>query len=208
MFITAVIAIGVALGILVWVYSRPLNVHQVANLADHRRSVNVRTYFRFHGAPVMADTAFKQKMPARGGWFNYNCPMEIWPAMAAALFKYKKHEWIIVAFLHGRQVSRLWVNKGADNISVALPLNPKLLLEECRRGGYSSVFFHHNHPNPAPRELYMLLPSGQDVVFAGKICGCACPRRGERAPICLRTRSLQVLPFAHRGPIYARCPIS
>jgi hypothetical protein len=92
--------------------------------------------------------------------------MEIWPAMAAALFKYKKHEWIIVAFLHGRQVSRLWINKGADNKSVGLPINPQLLLEECSRGGFSSVFFHHNHPNPSPRVLYMLFPSRQDAVFA------------------------------------------
>ena len=155
-----------ALAFFVWVYSQPLNAQQIADLAIHRRLVNVRAYFRFHGTPVMADGAFKQKMPARGGWFNFDCPIEIWPATAAALFKYKKHEWIIVAFLHDRRVSRLWINKGADNTCVVLPLNPQLLLEECRRGGFSSIFFHHNHPNPAPRELYMLLPSSQDAVFA------------------------------------------
>lgn len=154
------------LSVFIWIYSRPLSERQVADLAARRRSANIKAHFRFHGAPVLADAAFKQKMPARGGWFNFDYPMEIWPITAAALFKYKKHEWIIVAFLHGRRVSRLWVNKGADNMSVALPLNPQLLLEECRRGGFSSIFFHHNHPNPAPRELYMLLPSKQDRLFA------------------------------------------
>ena len=173
--VAAVIVTTVALGVFVWLHSRPLSVHQVANLAARRRSANIKSYFRFRRGPAMADMAFKQKMPARGGWLSFNCPMEIWPATAAALFKYKKHEWVIVAFLHGQQVSRLWVNKGADNISVALPLNPRFLLEECRRGGFSSVFFHHNHPNPAPRELYMLLPSGQDVAFAEQYAAALVP---------------------------------
>ena len=166
MALFAVVVIVVAMGAFVWLHSRKLTTVQVADLAARRRSAKIKAYFRFHGAPVMADAAFKQKMPARGGWFNVDCPLEVWPATAAALFKYKKHEWIIVAFLHGRQVSRLWINKGADNKSVGLPINPQLLLEECSRGGFSSVFFHHNHPNPSPRVLYMLFPSRQDAVFA------------------------------------------
>ncbi len=163
---TAALAVMAALGTLVWRFSQPLSAEQVATLAACRRWAEIKAYFRFHGDPVMFDIAFKQKMPARGGWFNFGCPMEPWPATAAALLKYKKHEWIIVAFLHGRQVSRLWINKGADNASVALPMNPHLLLEECRRGGFSSVFIHHNHPNHAPRKFYMLLPSEQDGLFA------------------------------------------
>lgn len=166
--LTVAVTVPGMLSVFVWIYSRPLNQRQIADLAARRRSANIKTYFHFHGAPIMADAAFKQKMPARGGWFNLNCPIETWPATAAALLKHKKHEWIIVAFLHGRRVSRLWVNKGADNTSVALPLDPQLLLEECHRGGFSSIFFHHNHPNPAPREFYMLLPSSQDAAFAAQ----------------------------------------
>ena len=119
--VITVVAIVAAVAVLVWVYSHPLNAQQLAELAARRRLASVRAYFRFHGAPVTADSAFKQKMPPRGGWFNFDCQMEIWPATAAALFKYKKHEWVVVAFLHDRRVSRLWINKGAESPCRLIP---------------------------------------------------------------------------------------
>lgn len=170
-FVVPVLAVAGVLCAFVWIYSWPLNQRQIVDLAARRRSAGIKAYFRFRPVPAVADPAFKQKMPAGGGWLNFDCSIEAWPATAAALFKYKKHEWIIVAFLHGRRVSRLWINKGADNVSVTLLLNPQLLLEECCRGDFSSIFFHHNHPNPAPGKLYMLLPSGQDVAFAARYAG-------------------------------------
>lgn len=166
----ALIAAGAtALGLLcsfLWVHTRPLNPPEVTDLANRRRAKAIEAYFRFDRPALPADVDIKRAMPAKGGWVAFDCPLELWPSTAAALFKYKKHEWVIVAFVHGRRVTRLWINKGADSVSVVLPLGPQPLLEECRRGGYSSVFFHHNHPNPSPREFYMLVPSAQDKSFA------------------------------------------
>jgi hypothetical protein len=166
----ALIAAGstalVLLCLFLWVHTRPLNLREIADLAARRRVKAIEAYFRFERPAALPDADIKRTMPAKGGWVTFNCPLELWPSTAAALFKYKKHEWVIVAFVHGRHITRLWINKGSDSVSVELPLGPQSLLEECRRGGYSSVFFHHNHPNPSPREFYMLVPSSQDKSFA------------------------------------------
>ena len=70
------------------------------------------------------------------------------PALAAGLLKYKKHEWIIIAFEKEKRVELIWLNKGKDNKSVSWFLSASEIVETAKQHSFSSVLVFHNHPNP------------------------------------------------------------
>jgi len=74
-------------------------------------------------------------------------------------FKYKKHEWIFIAFLKDGVVDRFWVNKGPDNEGVSPFIGISDAAKICQEEGYNHVLVGHNHPSGA------LAPSKQDRVF-------------------------------------------
>lgn len=171
-FLTLSAAAG---GVIYRIYSRPLNTAAMEAVAARRRRRAIVAYFRFSHTQPIADIAFKKAMQPRGLWCQVDYRLYEWPAAAAALLKGKKHEWAIIAFEQGGRISRLWVNKGADNRSVSVPLAPTELVEECRRAGFSSIFIHHNHPNHDPRRLNMLVASKLDIEFSDRYARAVVP---------------------------------
>ena len=169
------VLIAVIAGVIYRIWSRPLGTAAMEAVAAKRRRRAIAAYFRFSHTQPVADMAFKKAMRSQGGWCQVDYRLYEWPAAAAALLKGKKHEWVIIAFEHGGRISRLWVSKGVDNRRVAVPLGPMVLVEECRRADFSSVFIHHNHPNHDPRHLNMLVASQLDIEFSNQYARAVVP---------------------------------
>lgn len=74
-------------------------------------------------------------------------------------FKYKKHEWIFVAFMRDGSVDQFWLNKGPNAEGVSLFVDTYQVVSICKEKGYNHVLVGHNHPGGA------LAPSKQDRVF-------------------------------------------
>jgi hypothetical protein len=72
------------------------------------------------------------------------------PALAAGLLKYKKHEWIIVAFERNKAIDKMWVNKGPDGSQVHLGISLPSVQQMAATDGCRSVLVLHNHPNSDP----------------------------------------------------------
>jgi DNA repair protein RadC len=104
--------------------------------------------------------ALKQRVPAEGGFFQspYSSRRDFLDYIGQFL-KYKKHEWIFVAFMKGNLVDRFWVNKGPDNQRVGPVIGIPGAARICGENGYNGVLVGHNHPAGA------LAPSKQDRVF-------------------------------------------
>ncbi len=71
-------------------------------------------------------------------------------------FKYKKHEWIFVAFMKDGVVYQFWLNKGPDNEGVNPLISISDVSEICQKKKFSHVLVGHNHPSGA------LAPSKKD----------------------------------------------
>ena len=102
----------------------------------------------------------KQTAHAQGNLFQspYSSRRDFLDYMGQ-FFKYKKHEWIFVAFMRDGSVDRFWVNKGPDNEGVSPFIGISDVARICRERGYNRVLVGHNHPSGA------LAPSKQDRVF-------------------------------------------
>ena len=77
-------------------------------------------------------------------------------------FKYKKHEWVFIAFMTDGVVDRFWLNKGPDNEGVCSFVGISDVAEICQKEGFNRVLVGHNHPSGA------LAPSKQDRIFLEK----------------------------------------
>ena len=95
-------------------------------------------------------------------FYPFSYPLHAFPSLAAALLKYKKHEWVLVAFEKDKQVGLVWENKGPDNTQVPLYLPSDQVQMTARREASTSVLVFHNHPNPDPYHFDALRPSDQD----------------------------------------------
>jgi len=142
---------------------RPLTEGEVEQLAAKRRSQQLARYFSFHMGEVSVDRRFKKRMKPRGEFYEISQDLSQFPSTAAALLKYKKHEWIIIAFEKDRHVQLVWANKGVDGSSVSPALSTPRTAEIAGRRGFSSVLFFHNHPNPSPTRYDCTNPSEQDL---------------------------------------------
>lgn len=104
----------------------------------------------------------KRKWSIDGQLLPVNEPLGRFPALIAALLKYKKHEWIVIGFEKNRVVRQFWINKGEDRKSVTPRLGKLDITNIVRAGGYSSVIKLHNHPNSDPQNYNCLTASKQD----------------------------------------------
>jgi DNA repair protein RadC len=142
---------------------RPLTYVEIDNLARKRRLVKIKKYFAFHHSGCSVDKNFKSNMNRMGKFYNVSENLYSFPSIAAALLKYKKHEWIIVAFEKNQIVELLWLNKGNDNSSVNLKLHLNKMVSIMIDGNYNSAIIFHNHPNSNPKLYSMRNPSEQDI---------------------------------------------
>jgi len=94
-------------------------------------------------------TLCKSPYSSRGDFLDY----------MGQFFKYKKHEWIFIAFMIDGVVDQFWVNKGSDNKGVSPFIGIRDAAEICQEKIFNHVLVGHNHPSGA------LAPSKQDRIF-------------------------------------------
>lgn len=162
-FLAAVVA-----GILLFItlHLRSLADYEVTSLGIKRRKRNIEAYFHMDNIERSVNVEFKKSLNPRGVFYRVDLPLYSAASTVAGLLKYKKHEWIVVAFEKGKQVGHLWVNKGHNNssASIYLPLNEAL--DTAIRNGYSSILMFHNHPNSNPSRYNCTQASKTDLFTA------------------------------------------
>lgn len=162
-FICALLA-GVILFVIL--HLRPLSEHEISDLGAKRRKSNIEAYFNLENTERAVNPEFKKSLNPRGVFYSVELPLYSAASIIAALLKYKKHEWIVVAFEKGKQVGQLWVNKGHNNSSASIYLPLDDALQTATRNGYSSVLMFHNHPNPNPARYSCTQASKTDLTSA------------------------------------------
>lgn len=167
-FFGAIIAVILLLwGIDVYRHRHPLDPNEVLSLARKRQRNRALFEFRFSTTQRPADPVEKKAMKSRGEFVAYDLPYRDAPARIAGLLKYKKHEWIVVAFINAMHVRHLWWNKGPDGTQVWSFLRDHSLRTAVRSFNPDSIAILHNHPNPDPSRYRMSIPSEADLTSAG-----------------------------------------
>ena len=162
----AAVLVGIIL--FAFLHLRPLADHEVTALARKRRRHSIGHYFQTDNAEQSVNMEFKKFLNPRGMLYNVDYPLRTAPSTIAALLKYKKHEWMAVAFEKEKRVRLLWVNKGLDNSSAAISMPVDRMLEETAGNGYSSILVFHNHPNSDPHRYDCTQPSNADRESAAR----------------------------------------
>lgn len=160
---------GIALFVLL--HLRPLNDSELESLAEKRRKRRVGWYFSFTNSEFQPDLEFKRRMASSGQFYNVRERLSDFPSLAAALLKYKKHEWILVGMEKDREVSLMWVNKGVDGTRVSLRLTFDQLARIAKGNDYNSLLVFHNHPNGDPAAYSCRQPSATDLKSAAEWSG-------------------------------------
>ncbi len=153
-------------GVLAFLYSRPLTMDEVRQLAIKRRTRDIGAYFSHRGGEVSVDPKFKKKMKADGRFYPVDEDLASFPSIAAGLLKYKKHEWMIVALEKAGRVRLIWANKGPDKSQVTCVLPLEAIAQFAREDACSSVLWFHNHPNSDPSRYSCTAPSPVDTASA------------------------------------------
>ncbi len=157
------IAIILFILVFIFVHLRPLNSDEIKQLGNKRRNNEVRQYFSFNNAEFYPNANLKKMMKPDGSFYNIDEILYDCPSKTAALLKYKKHEWIILAFEKEKKTKLFWLNKGNDNSSANNYLGLDRMSFICKEQGYSSVLFFHNHPNSNPGIYSCTKPSEADL---------------------------------------------
>jgi hypothetical protein len=135
-------------------------------LGTKRRKRDIEGYFHIENTERSVNADFKKSLNPRGIFYRVDLPLYSTASTVAGLLKYKKHEWIVVAFEKGKQVGHLWVNKGHNNSSASIYLPLDEALDMAIRNGYTSVLMFHNHPNSNPGRYSCTQASKADMVSA------------------------------------------
>ena len=162
--------IGTAVAVLLFVFThlRPLNENEMEKLSFKRREKAIYQYFTFEHREYNVDKNFKKRMNPNGKFYGIDERLYNFPSTAAGLLKYKKHEWIIIAFEKNKKISICWLNKGFDSSSVSPYLAVHDLIDIAEREGYATVLIFHNHPNSNPNHFDCSKPSHQDIKSANE----------------------------------------
>lgn len=165
MLIFVLIALGI-IAIFIVMHLRPLNDEEINSLAAKRRNKDIQVYYSFCNYEIQVNESFKKNMKPDGKFYKMEESLYNFPSIAAALLKYKKHEWIIAAFEKGRYIDLIWINKGLDNKSVAISFPWQDIANFASDHNYISILLFHNHPNKDPRRYNCTSPSNADIVSA------------------------------------------
>lgn len=150
-------------GIDVYRNRHSLNVDEIARLAQKRRRNRALYEYRFCSVQRPADPAEKKAMKSAGEFVSCDLDYNDAPSRIAGLLKYKKHEWIVIAFISAKRVIRLWWNKGSDRTQVRSLLRDHAFERTLRLLRPDAVAILHNHPNFDPSRYRMSLPSDVDL---------------------------------------------
>jgi hypothetical protein len=152
--------------IFIVIHFRPLREEEIRALGQKRRNKQISQYFSFDSREFDVNKDFKKNMNPNGAFYQINENLFQFPSLASALLKYKKHEWIIVAFEKNKKVNSIWLNKGFDRSAVSLYLSIEHVAELARKEKQTSVMIFHNHPNINPNYYDCRRPSAKDIESA------------------------------------------
>jgi len=165
---TLIFFIFILFSILIFIilHLKPLTFEQIEQLSTKVRKLEIVKYFRFEKREYLPNKEFKKNMNPIGSFYQIEESLFDIPAVVSSLLKYKKHEWIIIAFEKNKKVSMIWVNKGNDNSSVSLKYEIRYFVDIAIENNYTSILIFHNHPNSKPNEYSKISPSESDIVSA------------------------------------------
>ena len=166
-FVGVVTLILLIWGIDVYCHRHPLTPEESLRLAKKRRRDKALFEYRFSTLQRLADPAEKKAMNSQGEFVACDLDYHDAPARIAGLLKYKKHEWIVIAFISSKRVFRLWWNKGPDGTQVWSFLRDRAFQSVLEALQPDTIAILHNHPNPDPLRYRMNLPSEADLRSAG-----------------------------------------
>jgi hypothetical protein len=158
--------IGFLILLFIITHLRPLSFEEVRKLGTKRRKKEIGRYFSFDNRERSVNSEFKKRMKPTGKFYQINENLFQFPSTAAALLKYKKHEWCIIAFEKDKKVFLIWVNKGPDRTTVSSLISLKNIAKVANENDTTSVLAFHNHPNPDPNYVSCTQPSQQDLQTA------------------------------------------
>lgn len=165
------VVIAAVILLFIVLHLRPLAEHEVRSLGTKRRMRNIEAYFHADNTERSVNPEFKRSLNARGAFYRVDLPLYTAASTVAGLLKYKKHEWIVVAFEKQKQLGHLWVNKGHNNSSASIYLPLNQALDTAISNGYSSVLMFHNHPNSNPNKYNRTRASKMDLDTASHWAG-------------------------------------
>jgi len=155
--------------IFILTHLRPLTQAEIKSLAGKRRNNQVRNYYSFDNRELLADKEFKKQMNSSGKFYNVNETLFSFPSTAAALLKYKKHEWIIFGFERNKSIDLIWLNKGFDKTSASSNISLTEIAFTAKQKNHTSVLMFHNHPNSNPNDYSFTKPSDVDLKSAKEL---------------------------------------
>lgn len=144
----------------------PLTPEEENRLASKRRRNAQLQEFQFCVQPRPANPEEKKAMKSTGEFVACDLDYYEAPSRIAGLLKYKKHEWIVFAFVSRKRVVRLWWNKGPDDSRVWPLLGVDAVQALVRSLRLDAIAVLHNHPNPNPSRYRMNSPSDADMASA------------------------------------------
>lgn len=162
------LVLGFIVSLFIITHLRPLDENEMENLSSMRRKKAIDQYFMFDNFEYNVDKNFKKRMNPNGKFYGIDEELFHFPSIASALLKYKKHEWIIIAFEKNKNISICWLNKGFDRSGVSPYLSVEDMIELANRESFSSVLIFHNHPNSNPNQFDCSMPSKQDISSANE----------------------------------------
>jgi hypothetical protein len=151
----------------VYAHRRPLEDNELLRLAQKRQRNQALIAYRFSRLRFQADLSVKKMMKSEGEFVSCDLDYYHLPAKISALLKYKKHEWIVIAFISQKRAYRLWWNKGPDGKTVWSFLHHHSLRSTIEVLKPDMIAIFHNHPNPDPSRYRMTSPSQADLRSAG-----------------------------------------
>lgn len=164
--IIAVIATVIII-FLVFLSLKPIEESQLNKLALKIREHKVKNHFPKNFKTSGKSSRFKKHMNPKGGFFETNIDRKSIAVEATKMLKYKKHEWIIIAYEKNQKIKLIWTNKGNEK-SVYPLLRNNQQLQLVQKRDFDTVYIFHNHP---PHSLFKgdkirLLASQQDYKSA------------------------------------------
>jgi len=143
-----------------WTNSEILSDDEIKELSNSQRFWDLQNYFSFTKGQFIVDKKFKSGLNTKGQFYFCNEPLNNFPAIASALLKGKKHEWVIFAFVKNKNVFSFYINKGDDNQSVTPNISPEFIRKFAKDNNSEIILEFHNHPNA------ILGASKQDIISA------------------------------------------
>ena len=165
-FVIILLSLCALIAIFLVAHFRALTQDEIASLATKRRNKAITVYYSHQQVRYTANPDAKKSMPPTGGLIRIEYALSETPPVLASLLKYKKHEWIMIAFEKDKKVDLVWMNKGHDRTSVGSLISIDRVKQLCAESGYNSVLIFHNHPNSNPNHYRVDLPSQTDLQSA------------------------------------------